>query len=320
MWGKVGVNVFVLISGYYLIDTSETVDFHKAAKIIGQLLFYSISISCVLLLLGESKIDLTFIKNTFFPITFSSWWFASAYFVLYLAHPYINILLKRLTPVAFQKIIAIMLMLWCVIPTFFGSQYQSNYFLWFVTLYVLASYIKLYGLNPRFDCRHYCIFFIVVAVLTYLVSVLFAILGETRSVFSDHVTYLFDQNKIPILLMSISLFMFTVQKKPHFHKMINSIASSMFGVYLIHDNQTIRKFLWIDLFQNAKYQHSLILVPYSILVVILVFIFCTVIDMARHKVFEKHYVKLLKTLYMYSKKMSVHLVTKIKMFVFGKCC
>lgn len=129
MWGKVGVNVFVLISGYYLIDASEYVDIHKTMKIIGQVLFYSISISCVRLLLGESEINLSFIKDTFFPITYSLWWFASAYFVLYIVHPYINILLKRLTPLAFQKIVAIMLILWCVIPTFLGSQYQSNYFL-----------------------------------------------------------------------------------------------------------------------------------------------------------------------------------------------
>lgn len=176
----------------------------------------------------------------------------------------------------------------------------------------MASYIKLYGLNSRFDSRFYFVFFIIAAILTYLVSVIFAILGETRSVFADHVTYLFDQNKIPILLMSVSLFMFTVQKKLCFHEMINKIASSMFGVYLIHDHRAIRNFLWIDLFQNAKYQHSLILIPYSILAVFIVFACCTVIDSIRHRIFEKQYLQLLNSIYLYSKKINVRLMRKIK--------
>lgn len=65
------------------------------------------------------------------------------------------------------------------------------------------------------------------------------------------------------------------------------VATATFGVYLIHDNGIIRTWLWIEVFQNAQYQDSILLIPYSILVVIGVYFVCTIIDLVRQKVVEK---------------------------------
>jgi hypothetical protein len=64
------------------------------------------------------------------------------------------------------------------------------------------------------------------------------------------------------------------------------MASATFGVYLIHDNDIIRKLLWLDWFRNAEYQDSLLLIPYSIFVVAVVYIVCATIDLLRRYIIE----------------------------------
>ena len=63
-------------------------------------------------------------------------------------------------------------------------------------------------------------------------------------------------------------------------------ASATFGVYLIHDNNLVRPFLWRVVFKNASFQNSPYLIPYSIGVVILVYVACTAIEILRSKIFK----------------------------------
>ena len=61
----------------------------------------------------------------------------------------------------------------------------------------------------------------------------------------------------------------------------NLIASSTFGVYLIHDNPYIRNYIWKELFKVSSYINSPYLFLYSILITFIVFIVCTFIDLIR---------------------------------------
>ena len=75
----------------------------------------------------------------------------------------------------------------------------------------------------------------------------------------------------------------------NYSRFINSIASATFEVYLIHDNWMVRSFLWQRLFNNARYQDTIMIIPYSVIVVLVVYVACTIIDLIRQKVFEKPY-------------------------------
>ena len=49
----------------------------------------------------------------------------------------------------------------------------------------------------------------------------------------------------------------------------------------------MRKFLWIDLFKNASFVNSKYLIVHAILVVLGIYIVCTIIDILRIKLIEK---------------------------------
>lgn len=151
MGGNLGVDVFVLISGYFLVtDSGSLFNFKRVLKFWVQVFTYSAVIYIVSGISGISEFGVVSGIKTVFPITFELWWFASAYFVLYLIHPFINIFLRRLNQEEYRNLLVILLILWCVIPTFTDTDYQSNYLVWFAAVYCTAGYVRLYGLNPRF--------------------------------------------------------------------------------------------------------------------------------------------------------------------------
>lgn len=293
MGGKIGSNVFVLISGYFMVNSKNSIfNFKKVLKFWGQIFFYSIAIYCIFVLAGVSKFGIISFVKTIFPITFGSWWFASAYFVLFLIHPFLNKLLHCLEKKSYQCLLVLLIICWCIIPTFTTSPYESNSLLWFITLYTIAGYIRIYGLNLRFTSKQYFALCGVFSVLTYLSNVLFSFLGTKWNIFAAHTRYFYGEQKLPVLLISLTLFMAFASIKMSYHKSINIIASATFGVYLIHDNEVVRHFLWLNVFKNVQYQNSLMLIPYSIGVVILVYTACTVIDLIRQQILEKPYMKI----------------------------
>lgn len=76
-----------------------------------------------------------------------------------------------------------------------------------------------------------------------------------------------------------------------YNKIINTISSATFGVYLIHDNPIMRSFLWHTLFKNATFSNNYFLIPYSLAVILIVFFGCTIIELFRIHLFEKYFIK-----------------------------
>lgn len=293
MAGKIGVDVFVLISGYFLIESrSGLFNLKKLLKLWGQVFFYSVGLYAVFSLFKGDDYGIKTLLKSLFPITFSSWWFASTYFVLYLIHPFLNIFLNSLERRNYQTLLVILVTMWSVIPTIINRSVGWSYLGWFVTLYSIAGYARLYGFNKIFTAKRYFILWAVFSSLTYLSSTAFTILGTRWKVFYTHISYFFGMEKLSVLLISLTLFMAFSSLDIGYHKWINTLASATFGVYLIHDSDFVRSFLWVEVFQNAEYRNSLFLIPYSIIVVIVVYAVCTAIDLLRKAVFEKPYMLL----------------------------
>lgn len=293
MGGKIGVDVFVLISGYFLISgNGRLFNIKRILKFWGQVLFYSVGLFVLFTAVGNRTFEIKSMIKSLFPITFSSWWFASTYFVLYLIHPFLNMLLNGMSRKAYQAMLVLLVILWSAIPTFTTSQNQSNSLIWFVTLYAIAGYARLYGFNKKLTSKHYFLLWAVFSALTYASSVVFSLMGTKWAVFAENATYFYGQEKVPALLISVTLFMAFATLKMNCYRWINTISSATFGVYLLHENSFVRRFLWREVFTNAQYQDSLLLIPYSVAVVAAVYIVCTAVDLIRQVAFEKPYMRL----------------------------
>ncbi len=290
MGGKVGVDIFVLISGYFLIENTEKLfQPKKLLKFWGQVVFYSIMTYLLSVMLRLNAFEIKQLIKVCLPITYPGWWFASTYFMLYLIHPFLNKLLHGLSKTEYQYLILMMVLCWSIIPTATTQLFESNSLLWFVTLYGIAGYVNLYGGNQKLQSKHYFSLYFMVLIITYTVSTTFLFLGTKKEEWSTHAIDFFEIERLPILLMAITLFMGFVTLKMNYHKWINMIASATFGVYLIHDSSYIRYYLWTNIFKINQYQDSTFLILYSILVVFILYVSCTMIDLIRKKLVEKLY-------------------------------
>jgi surface polysaccharide O-acyltransferase-like enzyme len=123
--------------------------------------------------------------------------------------------------------------------------------------------------------------------LILLSIIIFDFIGIKIYLFSKHSTYLTGMNMLPLLFCSITFLLWFKNININYNRYINIISSSMFGVYLIHDNNIVRYLLWKDIFKNNSYFESKYLFLHSISSVLLVFLCCILIDQFKKLILEK---------------------------------
>lgn len=299
--GKIGVDVFVLISGYFLI-TASSVKWNRVIKIWLQIFTYSILIYILFTSFGLETFGIKNLIKALFPVTFSQWWFASAYFVLYLFSPFINRALKAFDQKTYLNLLALMTFCWCIIPTVFYETWQCNDLLWFIYLYLLAGYIRLYGVPLSLKGSTYILISCVLILLTFLSAVFFDFVGLKLPFAGMMATFFYEMHQVPILLISLTMFLGFLKIDIGSRPVINAVSATTFGVYLIHDNAYMRNFLWTKVFKNAMFTNSLRLIPYSIIVVCVVFVVCSLIELIRINVFEVQYMKFIDHISLFQEK------------------
>ena len=301
MGGKIGVNIFFLISGYFLIE-SKGITINKIIKFWSQLLFYSVTMFMILYLLGRfPNMNISgFIYElfkSFFPVITEAWWFASVYFLLYIFSPFINRFLKSLDKKDYRLMLIIMTFFWSIVPTFTVDQFtvQCTDLVWAIYMYSFAGYYRIYGLSRNFSDKK-AGFWIGLAVVTILITAItifvLLLLGTKISFFENRSRHFLHEHSL--LLLAIAVFLFLgFQKLKIQSKFINIVAGSTFGIYLIHDYLHFRIVLWKTVFHFPDFQDSILLIPYSIFSVLIIFVVCCIIDLVRRYVFEPVYLKLL---------------------------
>ena len=96
-------------------------------------------------------------------------------------------------------------------------------------------------------------------------------------------TGLREYNCIILIAMAVCVFMkfktITI-KSNKANSLILFISSSMFSIYIIHENVNISDLLWQNL-GIMNFANSWLMIPYVLLMVIVVFVICLLIDLLR---------------------------------------
>ena len=152
MYGKIGVNLFVLITGYFGIK--ERFNLKKILKIECETLFASYLlyiVSTILVFVNAVQIDeIELFKQGIrcaFPTIFGSYWYSAAFIILCFLKPFLNKLINALDQTQLRGFIIVLLIIWCVIPTLtlqINSGYGWNNYLWMPIPYIIGGYIRQY--------------------------------------------------------------------------------------------------------------------------------------------------------------------------------
>lgn len=215
-----GVNLFVLISGYFgiklkwksLLNIVSTVIFYYAIQLIADILIFDITPS------------VEYFINIIAPISRSPWWFMTCYIVLMLISPGLNIVKNNATDKQYKLIVTTFVFLSCISGFIFTNRLINpngfNLF-HFITLYFVGDAIKRFEIANYFNKSQLWIIYITstIALFAYL------------KIISDNTKY-----NNPFLMIAAVSFFCIFSKSELESKKINTIASFMLPVYLLQDS------------------------------------------------------------------------------------
>ncbi len=279
-WGKLGSNIFVFISAYFLVDKKFKLS--RVLNIIIQALFYSIVIYLIFLIAGGESFNSTSFFNNIFPIYTGKWWFITVYIIFLFLLPIFNSFIHNISRNLHNTICFVLIFLFSVMPLvsfLFTGKYRINLYLndvfWFITLYFIVSYIKFYNIKIQKK-------FLILALILF-----WAVQNALGMIFNFTTKYMYSFEN-----MILTIILFLLFKDLKFKsKFVNTVASTTFGIYLIHDNDYIEG-LWqyivpyFNGFLGSYILAFLLLTP-------IVFVVCSLIDLIRLKTIHKLTTKLL---------------------------
>ena len=294
--GKIGVNCFILITGYFMINSKFKIK--KLLKILLQVLTYSITF-LIFAIIFSMQLDIKMIVKSLLPIIYSQYWFITVYVIIYVFSNYINDFINVLNEKRLIKLILLLILMQVIIPTFTITDFEFSNVIWFMTLYIIGAYIRKFP-NKWIDNIKINKIITVLSIMIVAFSIIVLnILAQKIQAISQFTTYFTSMNSIFIVMASVSLFLVFRNMKIKNSNFINNIATTMFGVYLIHTNIFMREFIWIDIFKVNTYlnANTFALILNIILSVTAVFIVCIVIDLIRQKLIEPLEIKVVQLLY-----------------------
>ena len=228
------VNSFILLSGWFGIKFS----FKRLLSFVFQVLFFSLILSLLPSARGQGA-------HLFVDIfTLNQYWFVRAYIILFILSPALNLFAERATKEVFRNV----LIAFFVMQTVFAYISNSNWFedgfspLPFIGLYLLARYIRIH--KPAFstlgkgaDAGIYSGIALLITVLSFILFRLFDTGGR-----------MYNYTNPLVIAASVYFVLFFSKLNMRHSPVINWIAASSVGAYLLHMN---------PLFFQPYYIHTL---------------------------------------------------------------
>ncbi len=290
---NVSVNVYVLISGYFLVESK----WHstKLIELIAQVLFYSILIPVIMMAVGQipfGSFSIYHWINVILPIQMEHYWFATAYVVLYILAPVLALGVKQMGKKQLEIMIILLLLFFSITkslnPTLVPTDNYGYDFGWFICLFMTAGYIRLYGISMIKNAKQGFVWYILFSVLTFAICATTGYLGRIRGVLTYYMDMTYSYNYIFVYLASVALFVaITFVKIPDgaFSKLVCKVAPYTFGVYLLHENVAVRD-LWPSWLSVSRFYHTPMIFIHLIGSVLLIFIIGIAVDFVRVKIFN----------------------------------
>lgn len=268
------VNVFVLISGWFGINPNKK----KLFSFLFQVFFFTVivNITCSLIGVGD-PLDKDGVAGMFLFGKYQ-YWFVKSYLLLYILSPVINTFVQNVSKSQLLMVVLSLLL----VQTVYGwtgtmPEYDRGFSaISFISLYLLARYVRIYGgkwfnLSRVYDLFAYVGFSILTAVAFFIFK---------KAGFDSICGHLYIF--INPFAIAASLYLLLYFSKLSFNsRVINYIAQSAFAVYLFHVGPIIWK-PFLEQCWNVSLSYSgFQKVGMLLLVILSVYILAIMLDQVR---------------------------------------
>lgn len=143
------VDIYGITTGYMLCRKP-----FRLARLVNLWLttvFWSVAVSCVFFLAVPESRTFKEMVSMFLPILRGRYWFFTAYFVVMLVSPVLNVVIQSLNKRQFHLLFAALFLIFCVVPVC-SLGYDvlrinwGQHFSWMSILYLIGGYLRYHGL------------------------------------------------------------------------------------------------------------------------------------------------------------------------------
>ena len=286
------VNLYGLTTGYLMCDKSFRLS--RVAKLWAITVFWSVAVSCVLFAVFPETRTFEEFVSMFLPILRGRYWFFTAYFIVMMISPVLNLVIRSMTMGQYRLLLAVLFLIFGIIPV--GSLgydvlriSTGHHFSWMIVLYLIGGYLK------RNDCMggrkspwRYLLVYLFFAVVHLLYK--FA----TMFVGSPGFSNLLLTYPSPVVVgEAVCLFLFfkdafaEIPEKGILGRLIRFVAPGVYSVYVIHVHP---KVYWnadiIGLFRAWDSWNVLTVCAAMIGTAAVLFAVCICLDALRQRLFR----------------------------------
>lgn len=289
------VNIFILISGYFLVDAKFKI--RRLVELVLEAVFYGVFGFVVSLIFNIDigmDVDTYFVLQTVFPIHMDVFWFVTAYIVIYMLQPLISAGVKALTQKQFGTVLILLIVYESLFKSFLPVALTTDElgydFLWFLTMFLVGAYFKMYGFKHLTTSKKGILMYFGTVIILFAerVVLFYAVtkLGRLESINKSLLSY----NNVFVLLEAVGIFAFFVNRKTMSEragKIVCALSPMALGVYLCHENICFRYQWqkWLGIYESLN-DSTLVFVARIIGVVLLVYVCGTIIDYLRIQLFK----------------------------------
>lgn len=299
--GKLGVNCFVLITGYFSVCGKPKIS--SVLRVVLETWFYSYAILAIFLVAQPDLVAGERLRKALIPLCSGEYWFVTCYVGMMLASPFLNALYRQLGDRAKSYFMALGFIVLSIVPTLTTFNPIGSNLVWFFYLYLLGGWVReLHDKRETGGHISRCLFdpLRVIHKLkpagtgSFFVGVIFVwasmavILWSHRHLGFDFIgpRYFIAQHAIPTFIASLGLLVAFSRLKVPSLRFVNTVAKSTLGVYLIHDNPFVRAWLW-PYFAGIYALGPIAILASGVFSAIVVFAICSLIDGARIALLEE---------------------------------
>jgi len=290
----VAVNVYMLISGYFLVESGFKAG--RLAQLICQVLFYSLLIPPILMALGmlaPGQLSVYRLLQYLFPNQMSHYWFITAYMIMYLLSPVLAAGARQLSQKQLQITIILLLCFFSVsksvLPVRLEIDNEGYDGLWFVCVFLVAAYMRLYGIPFLQKGKRAAMCYLGSCALIYGLTLGVRLVYLKTGHLGNFIHAPYEYNHILNLFAAISLFYafsnWKLSGEGPVGRAILRVAPYTLGVYLLHEHIELRT-LWPHWLGATLECSPWALAPRAFGSVFLVFAVGILIDMARGGLFD----------------------------------
>ena len=280
--GKSAINGFILIAGYFM--SKKQISAKEWVKLLCEIMFYRIVINSVFWITGYEAFSGRALLRTLLPLTNIGTGYPQALLAFYLLIPFLNLLLEQLSEKMHLRLLFLLGTVFTLMGTFKLFSVSFNYVSWFCVVYLIGAYIRLHP-KKLYRSSTFWTWATMISVFISVITVVSSI-KKGRSAFS----YVSEANTLLAVTNAVSSFILFLNLKLKTNRIINTVAASTFGVFLIHtSSDSMRKWLWVDMLKNVEHYRdsNLMFLGHIALSVAGVFVVCTLIDMLRRYLLER---------------------------------